>query len=126
MATLSGLVTPFTASSVNVALAQIQNEFHIDAIMLAWVQTSYLLATPMFLLELAGEGPHRVLDRIVSAKHLPHACSLEGSFSKSWPDDGSDPMESTRSSNEAVMNAEKSTVITEVSYRVDPKPWRLK
>jgi len=52
VATLSGLVTPFMASSVNVALPQIQDEFHIDAIMLAWIQTSYLLATAMFLVPL--------------------------------------------------------------------------
>jgi len=52
VATLGGLVTPFMASSINVALPQIQKEFQIDAILLAWIQTSYLLATAMFIVPL--------------------------------------------------------------------------
>ncbi len=37
------------ASSVNVAFPAIQKEFHIDAVLLAWLATSYLLSTAIFL-----------------------------------------------------------------------------
>ncbi len=36
-------------SSVNVAFPAIQKEFHIDAVLLAWLATSYLLSTAIFL-----------------------------------------------------------------------------
>ena len=49
IATLSSFMTPFMASSINVALPAIAEEFQIDAILLSWVATSYLLAAAIFL-----------------------------------------------------------------------------
>jgi len=36
-------------SSINVALPSIGREFSMDAVLLSWVATSYLLAAAMFL-----------------------------------------------------------------------------
>jgi EmrB/QacA subfamily drug resistance transporter len=47
---LSSFITPFMSSSVNIALPEIANEFGLDAVMLNWVATSFLLATAVFLL----------------------------------------------------------------------------
>ena len=49
VATLSSFLTPFMSSSVNIALPSIGNEFSMDAVLLNWVATSYLLAAAMFL-----------------------------------------------------------------------------
>ena len=49
IATLSSFLTPFMASSINIALPAIGREFHMDALLLSWVPTSYLLAAAMFL-----------------------------------------------------------------------------
>lgn len=48
--TLSSFMTPFMGSSVNVALPAIGSEFSLDAVLLSWVATSYLLAAAVFLL----------------------------------------------------------------------------
>ena len=48
--TLTAFLTPFMASSVNIALPSIGQEFDMDAILLSWVETSYLLACMIFLL----------------------------------------------------------------------------
>jgi EmrB/QacA subfamily drug resistance transporter len=48
--TASGsFLTPFMGSSVNVALPTIGREFAMDAILLSWVSTSYILTAAMFL-----------------------------------------------------------------------------
>jgi len=48
--TASGsFLTPFVGSSVNVALPSIGREFSMDAILLNWVSTSYILSAAMFL-----------------------------------------------------------------------------
>lgn len=52
VATLSAFLTPFMAASINVALPSIQTEFGLDAILLTWIPTSYLLSTAMFLVPL--------------------------------------------------------------------------
>ena len=44
VAAASSFVTPFMGSSINVALPAIEKNFHIDAVLLSWVATSYLLA----------------------------------------------------------------------------------
>jgi len=44
VATLSSFMAPFMTSSINVALPNIQQELNIDAVLLSWVATSYLLA----------------------------------------------------------------------------------
>lgn len=50
VATLSAFLTPFMGSSINLALPQIGKEFNIDAVLLGWVATSYLLGAAAFLL----------------------------------------------------------------------------
>lgn len=48
--TIASFLTPFMASSVNIALPSIGREFSMDAVLLAWVPTSYLLSATVFLL----------------------------------------------------------------------------
>ena len=49
IATLSAFLTPFMGASVNIALPVIGKEFEMDAVLLSWISTSYLLAAAMFL-----------------------------------------------------------------------------
>ncbi|MBW2311328.1 MAG: MFS transporter [Deltaproteobacteria bacterium] len=49
IATLSSLLTPFMGSSMNLALPSIAKEFGINAVVLSWVATSYLLAAAVSL-----------------------------------------------------------------------------
>ena len=49
VATLASFLTPFMSSSVNIALPSIGKEFSMDAVLLSWVATSYLLSAAMFL-----------------------------------------------------------------------------
>jgi len=47
--TLAAFLSPFGISSVNIALPSIEKEFPMDAILLSWVTTAYLLTSAMFL-----------------------------------------------------------------------------
>ncbi len=47
--TLSSFLAPFMASSVFIGLPSIGSEFSMDAILLSWVSSSYLLAAAIFL-----------------------------------------------------------------------------
>ncbi len=49
IAAMSSFITPFTASSVNIALPSIDNELLLTAVALSWVATAYLLAAATFL-----------------------------------------------------------------------------
>jgi EmrB/QacA subfamily drug resistance transporter len=49
IATLSSFMTPFMGSSINIALPSIEKEFGIDAVLLSWVATSYLLSSAVAL-----------------------------------------------------------------------------
>jgi EmrB/QacA subfamily drug resistance transporter len=49
VACLASFLTPFMSSSLNVALPSIGGEFQMDAVLLSWVPTSFLLAASMFL-----------------------------------------------------------------------------
>lgn len=49
VATLSSFTTPFMGSAINLALPSIGKEFQIDAVLLSWVATSYLLAAAISL-----------------------------------------------------------------------------
>ncbi len=49
IATLSSFLTPFMASSINIALPAIGKEFGMSAVLMSWVPTSYLLSAAMFL-----------------------------------------------------------------------------
>lgn len=46
---LSSFVTPFLVSAINVALPAIQDDFHMNAVLLAWIATAYLLSCAVFL-----------------------------------------------------------------------------
>jgi EmrB/QacA subfamily drug resistance transporter len=47
--TTGSFLTPFMGSSVNIALPAIGREFTMDAVLLSWVSSSYILAAAMFL-----------------------------------------------------------------------------
>jgi EmrB/QacA subfamily drug resistance transporter len=49
IATLTSFLPPFMASSINIALPAIGDEFSIDAVLLAWIATSYLLSAAVFM-----------------------------------------------------------------------------
>lgn len=49
IAALSSFLTPFTSSSVNIALPSIDRDLSLNAISLSWIATAYLLAAAMFL-----------------------------------------------------------------------------
>lgn len=48
--TLSSLLTPMMSSAVNIAMPAIARDFAMDAVLLSWVASSYLLAAAIFLL----------------------------------------------------------------------------
>jgi EmrB/QacA subfamily drug resistance transporter len=54
--TLGGFLIPFMGSSVNIALPTIGKEFSMDAILLSWLTTSYLLTSAMFLVPFGRIG----------------------------------------------------------------------
>jgi EmrB/QacA subfamily drug resistance transporter len=49
IAALSSFLPPFMAASINIALPAIGAEFSMDAVLLGWVPTSYLLSAAVFL-----------------------------------------------------------------------------
>ena len=49
VSTVASFLTPFMGSSINIALPSIGYEFVMDAVLLGWVSTSYLLAAAMLL-----------------------------------------------------------------------------
>ena len=49
IASLSSFITPFMISSINIALPVIGKEFQVDAVLLSWVATAYLLAAAVSL-----------------------------------------------------------------------------
>jgi len=48
--TLSSLLTPMMASAVTIAMPALARDFNMDAILLSWVASAYLLAAAVFLL----------------------------------------------------------------------------
>jgi EmrB/QacA subfamily drug resistance transporter len=49
IAILAGFLTPFDLSAVTIALPTLAEEFSMDAILMGWVSTAYLLASAVFL-----------------------------------------------------------------------------
>jgi EmrB/QacA subfamily drug resistance transporter len=49
IATVTSFMTPFMGSSINIALPAIEADFKMDALVLTWVATSYLLAAAVSL-----------------------------------------------------------------------------
>ena len=56
VAASSSFLTPFTISSVNIALPSIQRDFQVDALLLSWIATSYLLSAAIFLVPFGKLG----------------------------------------------------------------------
>lgn len=52
IATISAFLTPFMSSALNVALPAIANEFSLDAVLLSWVATSFILSAAIFMVPL--------------------------------------------------------------------------
>ena len=52
VAVMASFLTPFMASSINVALPNIQKDFDVDAMILTWVPTTYLLSCCVFMIPL--------------------------------------------------------------------------
>ncbi|MCU7500623.1 MAG: MFS transporter [Ignavibacteria bacterium] len=50
--TTAAFTTPFMSSSINIALPAIGREFMLDAVLLSWVASSFLLAAAVFLVPL--------------------------------------------------------------------------
>src|SRR5512137_3218189 len=50
IATLTAFLPPFMASSINIALPAIGEEFSMNAVLLGWIATSYLLSSAVFML----------------------------------------------------------------------------
>jgi EmrB/QacA subfamily drug resistance transporter len=49
IALLTSFLVPFVGSSINIALPSIERQFRLDAILLSWIQTSYLLSATVAL-----------------------------------------------------------------------------
>ena len=49
IATLTAFLPPFMASSINIALPAIGEEFSMNAVLLGWIATSYLLSSAVFM-----------------------------------------------------------------------------
>lgn len=49
IATLNSFITPFMGSAVNIALPRIAKDLHVDAVLLSWVATAYILAIAVSL-----------------------------------------------------------------------------
>lgn len=64
LAMLSSFFTPFVSSSINVALPTIADEFHMTAVTMSWVATSYLLSAAAFLVPFARVGDIRGRKRV--------------------------------------------------------------
>ncbi|MEO0092380.1 MAG: MFS transporter [candidate division WOR-3 bacterium] len=52
IATISAFLTPFMSSALNVALPAIAKEFSLDAVLLSWVATSFILSAAIFMVPL--------------------------------------------------------------------------
>lgn len=50
VSTLASFLTPFAASSFNIALPTISGEYSLDAVSISWAALSYLLSSAMFLI----------------------------------------------------------------------------
>ena len=53
---LSSFFTPFTASSINIALPSIAKEFSLNAVMLSWVNLAFMLTVAVFVIPFGKIG----------------------------------------------------------------------
>lgn len=56
IATISSFMPPFMGSSINIALPSIEKQFQVDAILLTWIATSYLVASAIALVPFGRLG----------------------------------------------------------------------
>jgi len=56
VATLASFLMPFMGSSINIALPSIGTDFSMNAVLLSWVATAYLLAAAVFLVPFGRLG----------------------------------------------------------------------
>lgn len=73
--TLAAFITPFDISAVNIALPAIGKEFAMDAILLSWVATAYLLFAAMFLVPLGSLADIRRRERVFTLGLLVFAAA---------------------------------------------------
>lgn len=73
VAAMASFLVPFMGSSVNIALPTIGKGFTIDAVLLGWVATSYLLAAAVFLVPF-GRLSDRIEPRIVASIGMALTC----------------------------------------------------
>lgn len=84
VATFSSFLTPFMGASINIALPAIQKELHIDAVLMSWVATAYLLATAISLVPFGRLGDIYGRKKIfLWGMYLFTAASLLSAFSVS-------------------------------------------
>lgn len=84
--TLAAFLSPFGISSVNIALPSVEKEFRMDAILLSWVTTAYLLSSAMFLVPFGKIADIYGRKRIFTYGVLIFTLSSVGSaFSNSAP-----------------------------------------
>uniref|UniRef100_A0A7C6AFZ1 MFS transporter n=1 Tax=candidate division WOR-3 bacterium TaxID=2052148 RepID=A0A7C6AFZ1_UNCW3 len=74
--TIGSFLTPFMGSSLNVALPALGNEFNINALLLSWIPTSYLLAAAMCLVPIG-----RIADIMGRQKVFFYGVIIFGIFS---------------------------------------------
>ncbi|MGB9721203.1 MAG: MFS transporter [bacterium] len=74
--TIGSFLTPFMGSSLNVALPALGNEFNINALLLSWIPTSYLLAAAICLVPIG-----RIADIIGRQKVFFYGVIIFGIFS---------------------------------------------
>jgi EmrB/QacA subfamily drug resistance transporter len=67
IATLAAFNTPFMGSAVNIALPAIGTEFAIDAVLLSWVSTAFILAAAVFLVPMGRLADIRGRKRVFMA-----------------------------------------------------------
>jgi len=86
VATFSSFLTPFMGASINIALPAIQKELHVDAVLMSWVATAYLLATAISLVPFGRLGDIYGRKKIfLWGMYLFTAASLLSAFSVSVP-----------------------------------------
>ena len=64
IATLAAFITPFMSSAVNIALPAIGSEFAIDAVLLNWISTAFILASAMSLVPMGRLADMRGRKRV--------------------------------------------------------------
>ena len=67
VATLASFLMPFMGSSINIALPSIGKDFAMNAVLLSWVATAYLLAAAVFLVPFGRLGDIHGRKRVFTA-----------------------------------------------------------